>query len=73
MKQTKQKAILIGCGIAGPVLALFLQRIGMIAEIYEAQPATDDQAGSFLNVAANGLDVLKTLGLGDQLLAAGFP
>ena len=73
MSTNKRKALIIGCGIAGPVLALFLQRVGIEAEIYEAQPATDDQAGSFLNVAANGMDVLTTLGLGDQLFAEGFP
>ena len=73
MSTNKRKALIIGCGIAGPVLALFLQRAGIEAEIYEAQPATDDQAGSFLNVAANGMDVLTTLGLDDQLFAEGFP
>jgi len=72
MGTNKRKALIIGCGIAGPVLALFLQRAGIEADIYEAQPATDDQAGSFLNVAANGMDVLTTLGLGDQLFAEGF-
>ncbi len=71
--EINKKAVIIGCGIAGPVVALFLRRAGIDAEIYEAQAATDDQAGSFLNVAANGMDVLATLGLSNQLLAEGFP
>ena len=69
----KRKALIIGCGIAGPTVALFLQRAGIDAEIYEAQPAPDDFAGVFLTVAANGMNVLKTLGLDDRITAEGFP
>jgi 2-polyprenyl-6-methoxyphenol hydroxylase-like FAD-dependent oxidoreductase len=69
----KRKALIIGCGIAGPTVALFLQRAGVNAEIYEAQPAPDDFAGVFLTVAANGMHVLKTLGLNDRITAEGFP
>ncbi len=68
-----RKALIIGCGIAGPAVALFLQRAGIATEIYEAQPAPDDYAGIFLTVAANGMRVLKTLGLYEQAVAAGFP
>lgn len=67
------KAVLIGCGIAGPAVALFLRRAGIDAEIYEAQPAPTDYAGLFLTVAANGMGILKTLGLHDQAVAVGFP
>ncbi len=68
-----RKALIIGCGIAGPAVALFLRRAGIDAEIYEAQAAPDDYAGIFLTVAANGMRVLKTLGLYEQTVAAGFP
>jgi 2-polyprenyl-6-methoxyphenol hydroxylase-like FAD-dependent oxidoreductase len=37
MNEQKRKALIIGCGIAGPTLALFLQRVGIEAEIYEAR------------------------------------
>jgi 2-polyprenyl-6-methoxyphenol hydroxylase-like FAD-dependent oxidoreductase len=36
MNRPGRKALIIGCGIAGPVVALFLQRAGIEAEIYEA-------------------------------------
>lgn len=68
-----KKALIIGCGIAGPAVALFLQRAGITAEIYEARSAADDYAGLFLTVATNGMAVLQTLGLQDLVQAEGFP
>lgn len=65
--------MVIGCGIAGPVAALLLQRVGMEAEIYEARSAPDDYAGLFLNTACNGLDVLTTVGLEGPVAAEGSP
>jgi 2-polyprenyl-6-methoxyphenol hydroxylase-like FAD-dependent oxidoreductase len=67
-----KKVLIVGCGIAGPVAAMFFKRAGIEAEIYEAQSAPDDYGGFFLNVASNGLDVLKTLGLDAQIAAEGF-
>jgi 2-polyprenyl-6-methoxyphenol hydroxylase-like FAD-dependent oxidoreductase len=72
MTTNTKKALIIGCGVAGPVVAMFLKRAGVDAEIYEAQPAPDDYAGLFLNVASNGLGVLRALGLEHQLAAEGF-
>ena len=37
MNKSSMKALIIGCGVAGPVVALFLQRAGIEAEIYEAR------------------------------------
>lgn len=68
-----RKILVIGGGIGGLAVALFLQRAGMEAEVYEAQPAPDDTGGYFLNVASNGLHVLKTLGLEQAVAAEGFP
>ena len=73
MDTFKKTAIIIGGGIGGPVAAMFLKRAGIDAQIYEAQPAPDDDQGYFLNVASNGLDVLHTLGLDAQVAAEGFP
>jgi len=67
------KALIIGCGVAGPAVALFLRRAGIEAEIYEAQPVPDDYAGLFLTVAANGMNILKLLDLYEPVAAAGFP
>ncbi len=71
MNRSRMKALIIGCGIAGPVVALFLQRAGIDAEIYEARAESTDYGGSFLNMACNGLGVLKTLGLDDQVSSQG--
>jgi 2-polyprenyl-6-methoxyphenol hydroxylase-like FAD-dependent oxidoreductase len=73
MTTPEQKALLIGCGIAGPVTAMFLQRAGLRPVIYEAQPGTMDQAGGFLGLAVNGMNVLRTLGSSAPVEAAGFP
>src|SRR5438876_3892925 len=53
MNRQKRKALIIGCGVAGPVVALFLQRAGIEAEIYEARAESTDYGGSFLNMACN--------------------
>jgi FAD-dependent urate hydroxylase len=66
-----RKALLIGCGVAGPVLAMFLRRIGVTPVIYEGRPEPRDEAGFFLNLAANGTDVLETLGVEKRILEHG--
>src|SRR5215469_14961584 len=73
MNKPGRKALIIGCGIAGPVVALFLQRAGIEAEIYEARAESTDYGGSFLNMACNGLGVLGTLGLDEQVSRQGSP
>jgi 2-polyprenyl-6-methoxyphenol hydroxylase-like FAD-dependent oxidoreductase len=73
MNRPGRKALIIGCGIAGPVVAMFLQRAGIEAEIFEARTESTDYGGSFLNMACNGLDVLKSLGLDDQVSDQGSP
>lgn len=68
---TDRKALIIGCGVAGPVLGTFLQRAGVSPVIYESRSEPDDEAGFFLNIAANGMDVLETLGVEDGVLEYG--
>src|SRR5687768_13286263 len=65
------RALVIGSGVAGPAVALFLRRAGWEVEIFEAAQAPDAYAGLFLNVATNGLAVLEQLGLRDRLVAEG--
>lgn len=67
-----KKAIVIGCGIGGPVVAVALQRAGIEVVVYEAYDRPADYVGSFLNTASNGLDVLHTLGAHTRVLAEGF-
>jgi len=73
MNQSRKKALIIGCGVAGPTVALFLQRAGIEAEIYEARAESTEYGGLFLNTACNGLGVLKTLGLDEQVSRQGSP
>jgi len=68
-----KQALLVGCGIAGPVLAMFLQRAGIVPILYEGRPEPSDEAGAFLNLAPNGLAVLDTLGIKDEIAAHGTP
>jgi 2-polyprenyl-6-methoxyphenol hydroxylase-like FAD-dependent oxidoreductase len=68
------KALIIGGGIAGPVTAMALQRVGLEAAVYEAYGASAGlEAGAYLSVAVNGLDALRTLDLHQLVLSTGFP
>jgi FAD-dependent urate hydroxylase len=73
MSTTKQHALIIGSGIGGPVAAMALQRASIEATIYEAYDAPADYAGLFLNIASNGLDVLRSLDIDVSAQADGFP
>lgn len=64
--------IIIGGGIAGPALALFLKRAGFAPAIYEAY-GPDSGAGSGFQISPNGMHVLAELGLADALLAESMP
>jgi 2-polyprenyl-6-methoxyphenol hydroxylase-like FAD-dependent oxidoreductase len=66
--------MIIGGGIAGCALALFLKRVGIDATIFEAYPrdqACEGGVGGGLQVAPNGMNVLHHLGLADQLRSVG--
>jgi 2-polyprenyl-6-methoxyphenol hydroxylase-like FAD-dependent oxidoreductase len=73
MSGPKRKAVIIGCGAAGPTLALFLKRAGIESEIYEARSEAESSTGWFLNLAGNGIGVLQTLGIADVISAEGSP
>ena len=63
---SRPRALVIGGGIAGPALALFLERAGVEPKVLEAYPRADDVGGSF-QVAPNGARVLTELGLLEAL------
>jgi 2-polyprenyl-6-methoxyphenol hydroxylase-like FAD-dependent oxidoreductase len=67
------KALIIGCGIGGPVIAMALREVGIEAEIFEAYGQGADDVGSFLNIASNGLAALRTLGAHRKVLATAIP
>ncbi len=67
------KALVVGGGVGGPAVALFLRRLGWDVEIIEAARQPDAHAGAFLNVATNGLAVLTELGVTDRLRTDAHP
>lgn len=68
-----RKAVVIGAGIAGPTVAVALRRIGMDVEVFEQLPPDADQRGSWLNFQANGLDALRSIGVGEWVEGIGYP
>ncbi len=64
------KVLIIGGGIAGPALALFLKKVGITAVVYEAY-AYKDGVGGGLGLAPNGMNVLAALGLAEKVIARG--
>ena len=62
MTVSPPRALVIGAGIAGPVLALFLQKAGCDVQIFEAV-AGPSEAGGALGLAPNGMHVLAAAGV----------
>ena len=62
------KVLIIGGGIAGNALALFLHKVGIDCAVYEAYPYKDSVGGG-LGLAPNGMNVLAALGLVDKVKA----
>lgn len=68
-----QNAIIIGCGIAGPTLAMALQKCGIESTIYEPRDSPADHIGLFFYLGTNGVNILKTLGIEDKIREKGHP
>lgn len=68
-----RRALIVGGGIAGPAAAIALQKAGIESEVYEAHSSSADGIGSFLTLATNGVDALRTLDADGPAIAAGFP
>ncbi len=64
------QVLIVGGGIAGPALALFLNEARIASTIYEAYPRTEDIGGGF-QIAPNGMRVLEQLGLAHKVIAEG--
>jgi len=65
--ENSKKVIIIGCGVAGPVLALALHRAGIESEIFEAKNTLDDDSGLFHYISPNGMNVFNALGIYDKI------
>lgn len=61
---------IIGAGISGLTLALYLKRQGIIPVIYESAAAIEP-AGAGIMLAYNAMQVFEDLGLAESIIAAG--
>lgn len=57
-----KRVLIIGGGVAGPVLAIFLRKAGIDALVFEAS-AGPNLGGAGLSIATNGMRVLKAGGV----------
>ncbi|MFY0540455.1 FAD-dependent oxidoreductase [Nannocystis pusilla] len=71
MRAPLQRALVVGGGVAGPTVAMFLRRLGVQVAVLEARGEAAGEAGAFLGLAPNGLQVLAELGLGAEVRARG--
>lgn len=65
------KILVVGGGIAGSTLAYALHQAGAQATVAEARGDIDATGGAFLTLAPNGVNALRSIGLGDVPQAAG--
>ena len=65
-------ALVIGGGVAGPVAAMALQRVGIDATIYEAHPRGADDIGAFLTLQINGISALRAIEADHVVAGLGF-
>ena len=73
MNSQNKTVAIIGCGIAGPTLAMALQKCGIESVIFESQESPLDNRGLFLHLGPNGVNILKTLGIDEPVRNAGHP
>jgi FAD-dependent urate hydroxylase len=64
-------AVVVGSGIAGPVVGMALQRAGIDAVVLERDTGVSD-AGAFLTLQVNGIDALRAIGADHVLDGLGF-
>jgi kynurenine 3-monooxygenase len=77
MARDEGKVVVIGAGLVGSVLAMFLARHGLEVEVFESRPdprlaAADDRA-LHLGIAARGLHALRVLGIDHAVTSHTIP
>ncbi|MEU0555368.1 NAD(P)/FAD-dependent oxidoreductase [Dactylosporangium sp. NPDC006015] len=65
------EAMVIGGGVAGPVAAIALRRIGWDVTVHEAYADPAGDVGSFVSLGDNGLRALDAIGCRDAVAARG--
>ncbi|MEU8511340.1 FAD-dependent monooxygenase [Kitasatospora sp. NPDC048722] len=71
--RTSKKALVIGGGIAGPVMALALRRAGIEPLVFEAYENSAEGIGGTFMIAPNGLGALAVVGLEAEVGRLGQP
>jgi 2-polyprenyl-6-methoxyphenol hydroxylase-like FAD-dependent oxidoreductase len=67
------RALVVGGGIAGPAVALALQKVGIESTVVEARPADARAAGSWFTISPNGLAALAELDVLERVRPLGVP
>ncbi len=75
---TKQKVIIVGAGLAGSLMAIYLAKHGIECEIYEARGdmrKEEISAGRSINLALSdrGIAALREVGMDEYMLAEAVP
>jgi kynurenine 3-monooxygenase len=75
---TKQKVIIIGAGLSGSLLAIYLAKKGIEADVYESHGdmrAIEISAGRSINLALSdrGIAALREVGMDEYMLAEAVP
>jgi FAD-dependent urate hydroxylase len=68
-----RKVLIVGGGIGGPVLGMWLRRIGLDVVVAEARSGAALAEGAFLGVAPNGMNAVSQLDLADAISKRGHP
>jgi 2-polyprenyl-6-methoxyphenol hydroxylase-like FAD-dependent oxidoreductase len=66
-------ALVVGAGVAGPVLAMALRKAGIEAELFEGGETGADDLGSWLTLQVNGMDALRAVDAHHVVAGLGFP
>lgn len=74
----KQKIIIIGAGLAGSLLSIYLAKRDFVVEVYEARPdmrTVEISAGRSINLALSdrGIAALKEIGMDEYMLREAIP
>jgi kynurenine 3-monooxygenase len=75
---TKERVIIIGAGLAGSLLAIYLAKRGIAVEVYEARSdmrTAEVAAGRSINLALSdrGIAALREVGMDEYMLAEAVP
>ena len=78
MSPANQRITVIGAGLAGPLLSLYLAKRGLAVDVYERRPdlrKTEISAGRSINLALStrGIHALKDVRLHDEIMKIAIP